>query len=91
MKTVINIKTDPEVKENAKKTARELGVPLSIVINAYLKQFIRSKEVYLSSVPKMTPALEELLGKIEKDIKNRRNLSPALGSSSDLERYLSTL
>lgn len=91
MKILLNVKTDPEVKENAKKVAKELGVPLSVVVNAYLKQFIMSKEVYLSATPQMTPALERLLGTVEKDIQTRRNLSLALTSSRDLKKYLSRL
>lgn len=88
MKTVLNVKTDKEVKENAKKVAEELGLPLSVVVNAYLKQFVRNKEVYLSAIPRMLPELEELLGSIEVDIKRRRNLSPALSSPQELDEYL---
>lgn len=61
MKTVINIKADKEVKEEAQKLARELGVPLSTVINSFLKQFIREREINLSMVPRMTPYLEGLI------------------------------
>lgn len=39
MKTVINIRTDPEVKHRAQKAAKAIGIPLSTIINAYLKQF----------------------------------------------------
>ena len=46
--SVINIKTDPKVKEEAKKIASELGLTLSSVINAQLKQFIRSKSIFFS-------------------------------------------
>ena len=38
MKTMINIKADKEVKESAQRVAAELGLPLSTVINAYLKE-----------------------------------------------------
>ena len=55
MKTMINIKTDKEVKENAQKIARELGLPLSTVINAYLKEFIRDREVSFSLEPRLRP------------------------------------
>jgi len=57
MKTVINIKTDKEVKKNAKKVAEDLGFSLSAVINAYLKQFVRNKEVYFGLVPQMSSEL----------------------------------
>lgn len=88
MKTVINIKTDKEVKENAKKLAAELGLSLSNVMNAALRNFIRSREIYISSVPKMTPELERLLGMVEKDIKRRKNLSPAFSSEKEVVDYL---
>jgi len=43
-KTTINIKADAVIKAKAQKTARELGLPLSTIINAYLNQFVREKK-----------------------------------------------
>ena len=91
MKTVINIKTDKEVKKNAQKVAAALGFSLSAVINAYLRQFIRNKEVYFGLIPRMSPELEKLLGKIETDIQKRRNISPAFSSQRELKKHLSSL
>lgn len=91
MKTVINIKTDKEVKKNAQKVAENLGFSLSAVINAYLKQFVRNKEVYFGLVPCMSPELEKLLGKAETDIKKKRNISSAFSSERELKKYLSSL
>jgi addiction module RelB/DinJ family antitoxin len=51
MKATINIKADKEVKENAQELAEDLGVPLSVVINAFLKEFIRNRSFSFSSVP----------------------------------------
>ena len=34
MQTILNIKTDKKLKENAKKIANNIGVPLSTVINS---------------------------------------------------------
>ncbi len=91
MKTIINIKADKEVKENAQKLAEELGLSLSAVINSQLKQFIRSRSLFISSIPTMTPELEDLLGKIEKDIKEGKNLSPAMANVEEIESYLNSL
>lgn len=91
MKTVINIKADKEVKERAHEVAKELGIPLSTVINAYLKQFIRNKEVYFSAAPRMTPGFERLLGGIEKDIAAKKNISPAFSSAEEMDEYLDSL
>ncbi len=42
---VINIKTEPKIKREAQRIARELGLSLSSIIKAYLRQFIRDKTV----------------------------------------------
>lgn len=47
--TILNIKTDKKLKEEAKKVSADLGVPLSTVINAFLKQFVRDREVTFSA------------------------------------------
>jgi antitoxin component of RelBE/YafQ-DinJ toxin-antitoxin module len=74
MKTVINIKADRDVKIGAQKLAKELGLSLSAVVNAYLKQFLRTKSVNFSVVPTMSPELEKLLGRVEYDIERGINL-----------------
>ncbi len=90
-KTMINIKTDKEVKRNAQKAAERLGLSLSDVMNASLRNFIRTQEVWISAVPHMTPELERLLGPVEGDIKARRNLSTELETPDAVARYLATL
>ena len=91
MKTVINIKTDKKVKRNAQKVAEDLGFSLSAVINAYLKQFVRNKEVYFGLVPRMSSELEELLGKVETDIEEKKNISPAFSSRRGVKEHLASL
>lgn len=88
MQTVIYIKADKEVKENAAKVARELGLNLSDVINASLRNFIRTREVIFSDTPRMTPELEKLLDKVEEDIKNKRNLVGPFSSAEEMDKYL---
>lgn len=43
--TVINIKLDAEVKDQAQAIADELGFSLSSLIRAYLKQLARTRQV----------------------------------------------
>ena len=67
-KTILNIKTEKELKEAAQQTAKEIGIPLSTAINAFLKQFVRDKEITLSSnssVP--TPYLQNIIKEAEKE------------------------
>ncbi len=91
MKTVINIKTEKTVKYNAQKIASRLGLSLSAVINAYLRQFIRNKEVHFRLAPRMSEGLEKLLGRIEFDIQRNKNISKEFSSKGELEKHLSSL
>ena len=91
MKTVINIKADRDIKIKARKIAEELGLSLSAVINAYLKQFIRNKSVYFSVAPSMSKELADILSGIDKDIRQKKNLSPIIADGKTLNKYLSSL
>lgn len=91
MTTVIYIKADKEVKQNAQKAAKDLGLTLSDVINASLRNFIRTRQIIFSDVPVMTPELEKLLDKVEDDIKRGKNLSPAFDSGEKIDEYLDSL
>lgn len=88
MKTVINIKTDPDIKEQAQKLAEELGVTLSTVINVYLRQFIRTKEFSFSLAYQMSPELEKIIAEAEADIMAGKNLSPAFNQAEDALAWL---
>lgn len=48
MNTVINFKTDKNIKKQAKKIAETMGLNLSDILNVYLRKFIKSKELYIS-------------------------------------------
>lgn len=91
MTTIINIKTEREIKDRAHKLAREMGFSLSAVINAYLRQFIRNKAVNFSLAPNMSAELESLLGKIEYDISRGKNISKPISSVKEMKEYLSSL
>ena len=73
MNTVINIKTDLKVKKEAQKTAKELGLSLSAVLNAYLRQFVYNKTLFVSSKYEMpSDFLISALKESRKDLKTGR-------------------
>lgn len=86
----MTIKTEKKVKEKAGKIAKELGFPLGTLINAFLKQFIRNKTVYFSSIniEPINKEMEKQLGEIEEDIKKEANLSPMFDNMNDALDYL---
>lgn len=99
-KTIINIKTDREVKIKAQKVAKRLGMPLSTVINGYLREFVRTETVHFSlrdSLPLgksegiLKPAVARRLARIHKDVVEGKNLSPAFHSAMEMDAYLDAL
>ena len=88
MKTVINIKTDKEVKDKAQKIAKELGLPLSTVVNAYLKEFVRDREVKFSLEPRPRPEVEKLIVQASGDYKKRKNIVGPFSNAEEVAAYL---
>ena len=68
MNTTLTIKTEKKLRNDAKRTADELGVPLTTVINALLRQFVREKELTVSAEPKPTKAKLALWEKISAEM-----------------------
>ena len=73
MKAIINIKADKEVKENAQRVAKELGLPLGTIINAYLKELVREKRVVFSTPPTPNLRTQKLLRKILREKRTSKN------------------
>jgi addiction module RelB/DinJ family antitoxin len=62
MDTSLLIKTKKSLKLEAQKVAEEMGIPLTTVINSFLKQFVREKEITLSAnTYTPTPYLAKLI------------------------------
>lgn len=88
MKTVLNVKTDVEVKEKAKQLANHLGIPLSTVVNAYLKDFIETGVFHVEREPQLRPEVIARLNKSIDDTRKGKNLSPAFDTAEDAIAWL---
>lgn len=88
MKIVTSIKLDKDVKERAGKLASELGLNLSVVVNATLKQFINERRVSFSLWPELNKKTEQKFLKIRDDIKKGKNLSKGYSNSDELFKAL---
>lgn len=91
MKTVVNIKVDKAVKEQAKKLAAHFGLSLSAVMNAYLRQFIRDEQLQFSTAPQMSSYLEQLVGPIDTDIKKNRHIIASADTAEELDVFFDQL
>ena len=75
----ILVKTNPEMKKEAQKTAKELGLSLTVVINRLFK------ERELDEIP--NERTRALLQQAEEDLK-QGNVSPKFKTADELISYL---
>lgn len=87
MKTILNIKTEKSVKLAAKRAAEELGMPLGTIVNAFLRQLGRDKEIAFSAPYKPTKYLEKVLVEAEREIKDGKIIGP-FATTSELRASL---
>ena len=83
----ILIKTDPKVKEKAQKTAEEMGISLTSVINRYLKHFVATKSITFTAEDEVpNQYMIDSLRESEEDYKAGRVIS--FDSGKDALDYL---
>ncbi len=87
MKTLLSIKTDKAVKLSAKRAAEELGMPLGTIINAFLRQLGRDKEIAFSVPYKPTAYLARVLTEAEREWKASKAAGP-FATVADLRKSL---
>ena len=85
---IITVKTDPEVKKQAKKVAANLGFSLSAVLNGYLMNFIRSKEIHFEGcAEEPSEYLKEAIRDAEMEYRDGC-ISPAFDNAKDAIAWL---
>jgi addiction module RelB/DinJ family antitoxin len=84
--TIINFKTDKIVKEKAQKVAKQMGLNLSDIMNIYLRDFIKKRELNI----KLEEPNEKTIKKIKnvlKEVKNG-NVSPSFDDVNEAIKWL---
>ncbi|MBI2625114.1 MAG: type II toxin-antitoxin system RelB/DinJ family antitoxin [Candidatus Nealsonbacteria bacterium] len=88
---MINIRADQDIKSKAQRVAHDLGMPLSTIINAYLRQLIRTKEIHFSTEGELKPAVKKRLDRIHEEVREGKNLSPVFHNAKAMDSYLDSL
>ena len=65
-----------------------MGLSLSAIINASLKQFVSKRRVLFSVEPELNKKSKKLLQTALKEIEDKRNLVGPFGNVSDLKKSL---
>ena len=86
---VVSAKIDPQTKREAMATAQSLGIPLSVVVKAFLKQFIRTKTITFSAQGEEIPNAHTLkVLKIAEENYKKGNTSPAFKTGEEAVKWL---
>jgi len=88
MTTLLTVRTDKKIKMQASRVAASLGFTLSSLINGYLRQLIKTKEIHFHESYEPTPYLERLIKQARKDRKTGKNVSPAFDNINDAVAWL---
>jgi len=72
MNTVISIRTDQNIKNAAQQVAKSVGISLSAMVNAYLRQVVATRRIELYAPEPMTPKLEGLISEVEAELKSNQ-------------------
>ncbi len=91
MKTAtINFKTDDATKAKAQAVAKQIGIPLSNLLNAYLFEIANTGSVHFTTTEPMTDKMEVLIAKAEKDI-TEGNVSESFNTVEEMFDHLDKL
>jgi addiction module RelB/DinJ family antitoxin len=88
MKTVLNIKVDGDEKEQAKHIAAQMGLPLSTIITAHLREFIRTREFSVSLDSVIKPEIEKELLKRSKQYHSNKHTVYRADSTAKARKVL---
>jgi addiction module RelB/DinJ family antitoxin len=83
----IYIKTQPEVKAKAEKIAKNLGLSLNSLMDAWLRQFVKTKRAPLNVEEKPSKYLIESIRKSEEQLR-KGETSPAFDNAKDAIAWL---
>jgi antitoxin component of RelBE/YafQ-DinJ toxin-antitoxin module len=88
MDTTLTIKTNGALRKEAKKMAEELGLTLTAVVNAYLKQFVRERKFTASAEPMPSKRSIALWEEISREMDEGKGSSGPFSNAEDLIAHL---
>jgi len=68
-KTVLNVKIDKELKRQAQETAKALGLPISTIVSASLRDIVARRSITISDQPRIRPEVEAELLEMSRQFK----------------------
>ena len=86
----MSFKVDKDVRDKARKVAKKIGVPLSMVVNRQLKQFAKNQRIEFGEPLVPNAKTRKILDEALRDIREGREdkFSPMFDNADDAIRWL---
>ena len=88
VRTVLNVKIDRDIKVKAQGLAKRMGIPLSFVVGANLRTFVREQRLEICEPLYPRAVVGRVLLKARADYDKGKNISPVFSSGADMDEYL---
>lgn len=74
--TILSLKTKKQVKELAQMRAKQLGIPLGTLVNAFLRNLGQTGEVHFTVAEPITPKMTKIIDEMRADIASGNTYGP---------------
>ena len=74
--TILSLKTKKQVKELAQVRAKQLGIPLGTLVNAFLRNLGQTGEVHFTVSEPITPKMAKIIDEMRTEIANGDTYGP---------------
>jgi len=92
MNTTLTIKMEKKLRDDAKKTAKRMGIPLTTAVNAMVQKFVRDGVIVLEAecpFPSHTPNAKTRKS-IEEGLKSKKG-DEVFSTIEEFKRYMAVL
>ena len=87
--TVLSLKTKKQVKELAQMRAKQLGIPLGTLVNAFLRDLGQTGEVHFTISEPITPKMAKIIEEMRAEISQGDTYGPF--DISEAEAFLDSI
>ena len=74
--TMLSLKTKKQVKELAQIRAKQLGIPLGTLVNAFLRNLGQTGEVHFTVAEPITPKMAKIIDEMRAEVANGDTYGP---------------
>jgi len=87
-KTVLNVKTDKDLKQNAQAVAAMLGLPLGTIVNHYLRELVEERRITFAVYPTPNIKTQKALKQASADFRKGKNIVGPFHTGKEMDAYL---